>query len=265
MTRVGYGYGGSMRVRAPRGTYRPHPIFVCMVGIFVATGVLAWREVGNDTLNLFLFVVFGWLVSVCLHEYAHALVGLRSGDHNVIDRGYLQLNPVKYAHPLLTFVLPVVFIIFAGFGLPGGAVLIDHSQVRRRWQETAISLAGPAVNLLFCLGLILPFTIGADLTAHLVFWSAMALLAYFQVAVLLLNLLPIPGLDGGNALFPWLSYTGRRAFDAVRPYGFLIIIVLLWRGPVHDAFFTLVYRLLDLGGVGQGIVGLGSYIFQFWR
>jgi Zn-dependent protease len=262
---MGYLYGDGVRIRAPRGTYRPHPIFLCMVGIFVATGVLAWQEVGNDRFNVFLFVVFGWLVSVCLHEYAHALVGLHAGDRDVIHRGYLQLNPLKYAHPLLTFVLPVVFIVFAGFGLPGGAVLIDRSQVRRRWQESAISLAGPAVNLLFSVGLMLPFVIGVDPIAHPVFWSAVALLAYFQVAVLLLNLLPVPGLDGGNALFPWLSYDWKRGFNAVRPYGFLIIVVLLWRGPVHDAFFTLVDKVLHLGNVDQGLIALGYAIFQFWR
>lgn len=260
-----YLYDDGVRQRVPRGAYRPHPIFICMVGIFVASGVLAWKEIGNDRLNVFLFVVFGWLVSVCLHEYAHALVGLHSGDRDVIYRGYLSLNPMKYAHPLLTFVLPVVFILFAGFGLPGGAVLIDHSQVRRRWQETAISLAGPAVNLLFAVGLMLPFTFGVDELAHPLFWSAVALLAYFQVAVLLLNLLPVPGLDGGNAWFPWLSYDWKRGFNAVRPYGFLIIIVLLYRGPVHDAFFTLVDKVIDLFGMNRILISIGYSILQFWK
>ncbi len=261
---MGYLYGDSVAMRAPRGTYRPSPIFVAMAGVFVATGVLLWQRIGNDTLNVFLFVLFGWLVSVCLHEYAHALVGLHSGDRAVIDRGYLQLNPLRYAHPVLTFLIPILFIIFAGFALPGGAVLIDHSQVRRRWQETAISLAGPAVNLLWCVALMVPFVMGVDEGAHLAFWSALALLAYFQVAVLLLNLLPVPGLDGGNAWFPWLSYDWKRAFNAVRPYGFLILIVLLYRGPVHDGFFDLVNGLLHLGKVDDGLISYGFHLFRFW-
>src|SRR5690242_7277533 len=134
---MGYLYGDSVAIRAPRGTYRPSPIFVAMVGIFAGTGVLLWQRIGNETLNVFLFIVFGWLVSVCLHEYAHALVGLRAGDRAVIERGYLQLNPLRYAHPIMTFLVPIIFILLAVFALPGGAVLIDHSQVRRRWQETA--------------------------------------------------------------------------------------------------------------------------------
>src|SRR5262245_22668469 len=101
---MSYRYGDSMGTGAPRGTDRPHPIFLCMVGVFVASGVLLWKDAGNDSLNVFLFVVFGWLVSVCVHEYAHALVGLRAGDRDVIYRGYLRLDPRKYAHPLLTFV-----------------------------------------------------------------------------------------------------------------------------------------------------------------
>ena len=262
---MSYSYGDSMAMRAPKGTYRPHPIFLAMVGVFVATGVLLWQAVGNDSFNVFFFVVSGWLVSVCLHEYAHALVGLRAGDRDVIYRGYLRLDPRKYAHPLLTFVLPVIFILFAGFGLPGGAVLIDHSQVRHRWQETAISLAGPAVNLVWAVGLMLPFAFGVDVLAHPVFWSAVALLAYFQVVVMLLNLLPVPGLDGGNALFPWLSYDWKRGFNAVRPYGFLIIIVLLYRGPIHDVFFTIANKVFDLFGVDPFLYAIGYSYLQFWR
>ena len=49
----------------------------------------------------------GWLVSLCLHEYAHALVAYRAGDLGVAERGYLTLNPLKYTHPLLSIVLPV--------------------------------------------------------------------------------------------------------------------------------------------------------------
>ena len=89
---------------------------------------------------MFLFVVFGWLLSLCLHEYAHALVGYRGGDYGVIHRGYLQLNPLKYTNAVLSIVLPIVFIIFGGIALPGGAVLIDHHRLRsKRWDTASAS------------------------------------------------------------------------------------------------------------------------------
>ena len=60
---------------------------------------------------MLLFVVAGWLVSLSLHEYAHALVAYRAGDRGVAERGYLTLNPLKYTHPVLSIVLPVVFLL----------------------------------------------------------------------------------------------------------------------------------------------------------
>ncbi len=87
--------------------------------------------------DVFLFVMAGWLVSLCLHEYAHALVAATwAATTSVADRGYLTLNPLKYTHPVLSIVLPVVFLLLGGIGLPGGAVWIDHRHIRGRWSWT---------------------------------------------------------------------------------------------------------------------------------
>ena len=71
---------------------------------------------------MFVFVVFGWLVSLCLHEFGHAYTAWRYGDQDVEVRGYLTLNPLKYANPLLSLGVPLLFIALGGIGLPGGAV-----------------------------------------------------------------------------------------------------------------------------------------------
>ncbi|HEY2793096.1 MAG TPA: site-2 protease family protein, partial [Micromonosporaceae bacterium] len=154
-----------------RGSMRPSPVFIGILALFVVGGVLAWSDLGSPGFDVFLFVVGGWLVSLCLHEFAHALVAYRSGDTGVVDRGYLQLNPLKYAHWLLSIALPLLFIIAGGIALPGGAVMIDHGRIRSKARDTAVSLAGPAVNLVFAGLLALPFAVGVDLAAHAVFWS----------------------------------------------------------------------------------------------
>ena len=59
---------------------------------------------------MFIFVIAGWIVSLCLHEFGHAFTAWRFGDHDVAVRGYLTLNPLKYSNPLLSLVLPVLFI-----------------------------------------------------------------------------------------------------------------------------------------------------------
>ena len=71
---------------------------------------------------IFLSVLVGWIGSVMLHEYSHARVALAGGDTSVIDKGYLSMNPMRYLHPMTSFVIPVIIMAIGGIPLPGGAV-----------------------------------------------------------------------------------------------------------------------------------------------
>src|ERR1043166_117617 len=82
-----------VRLAVPRGTFRPSAIFLTFVALFVATGALAWLDKGSPTFNVFVFVIMGWMISLCLHEFGHALVALRAGDPGGIARGHLPLHP----------------------------------------------------------------------------------------------------------------------------------------------------------------------------
>ncbi len=73
-------------------------------------------------LTTFLIVLAGWIFSLSLHEFAHALVAYYGGDKTVKDKGYLTFNPLKYTHPMLSIVFPIIFLMMGGIGLPGGAV-----------------------------------------------------------------------------------------------------------------------------------------------
>src|SRR5512142_224535 len=107
----------------------------------------------------FLIVLIGWIFSLCLHEFSHALVAYYGGDYTVREKGYLTFNPLKYTHPVYSIVLPLLFVLMGGIGLPGGAVYIERWRLRSRLWATAVSLAGPAANLLIAivLGLVLRF------------------------------------------------------------------------------------------------------------
>jgi Zn-dependent protease len=250
----------------PRNAFRPSAVFLGLVAACAAGGVMLWQGFGNATVNVFLFVVAGWLVSLSLHEYAHALFGYRAGDHGVVAKGYLTLNPLKYTHPLLSFVLPVVFLLLGGIGLPGGAVWIDRHAVRTRLADSLISAAGPAVNVAFTILLALPFIFGVDgLGAHAQFWAALAFLGFLQLTASALNLLPIPGLDGGNALRPWLSHDWGRRFDVMAPYGMLLLIALLFEPRVNRIFFDVVFTITDLIGIPTYLVAAGRDLLLFWR
>src|ERR1700722_6329626 len=97
----------------PHRAVRPSPVFLAVIAVAAVGGVLSW----NDSLSLqlgqfgvFLLVAGGWVVSLCLHEFAHAYAAYRAGDREVEAAGYLTLNPFKYAHPVLSILLPLIFI-----------------------------------------------------------------------------------------------------------------------------------------------------------
>ena len=174
-------------------------------------------------------MVSGWLVSLCLHEYAHARTALHGGDITVGAKGYLTLNPLKYTHALLSIVLPVVFVIMGGIGLPGGAVFIERGRIRGRWRHSLISAAGPLTNVLFA-----ALLHGAVLAAAPPdgvpdrFRFALAFLALLQVTAAILNFLPVPGLDGYGVIEPWLSHELRRQVEPFAPFGLLAVFGVLW-------------------------------------
>ena len=84
----------------------------------------------------FVIVTILWVFSVCLHEFGHAWVADKGGDHTVREKGYLTMNPLQYTDPLFSLVLPVVFLLMGGIGLPGGAVYINHQLLRSRGWDT---------------------------------------------------------------------------------------------------------------------------------
>jgi len=258
------GSGDDLVVGVPRDAFRPSVLFLCLVTLTGTTGAMLWVGYGNVRLNAFGFVICGWLVSLCLHEYAHALVAYRAGDIGVAERGYLTLNPLRYSHPLLSIVLPVVVVVLGGIGLPGGAVWVDRHQIPGRLRHTLVSAAGPATNVIFAIGLSLPFALGWADSRRGDFWAALALLAFLQVTASLLNLLPVPGLDGGNIIQPWLSEQWRRGYDLMAPYGFILLFALLVDGRVNRWFFTLVFAVADLIGLPPERYAEGLDLIRFW-
>jgi Zn-dependent protease len=262
---MSYRAGRRLAIGVPRGASRPSPIFLCIVVLFALSAWMTWSGFGSVRLDVFLFVVSGWVLSLCLHEFAHALTAYRSGDAGVAERGYLTLNPLKYTHWLLSLAAPLFFLIIGGIGLPGGAVWVDHTWIRGRLKESLISLAGPGTNVVLTGVLVVPFAFGVDEVNHFEFWSAWAFLAWLQLTSSLLNLIPIPGVDGGNALRPWLNRDWRRGFDAVAPYGMLLFLALLWQPSINRVFFDVIDSLSNLIGLPSGLADFGRSEFMFWR
>lgn len=248
---------------------RPHSerkisvIFWVLLAVLATSGWALWAKWGNPRFGVFLFVIAGWLVSLCLHEYAHARTALHGGDISVGAKGYLTLNPLKYTHPIYSFVMPVVFLLLGGIAMPGGAVYIEHGRIRGKWKHSAISAAGPAVNLAFALVLLLVVGQVGGNTTHVAFFSALGYLAMLQVMAGILNLVPIPGMDGYGIIEPWMSYANRRAFANIAPYGMMILFLLLWNPTINDWFFnTVIYGVLSHFGYSSWFAQNGMAAFR---
>jgi Zn-dependent protease len=245
---------------------RVSPIFLAIAAVMAVSGWAVWRGFASDKgFAVFLFVVSGWVVSLCLHEYAHARTALHSGDHTIAGKGYLTLNPAKYTHAVLSVVLPVIFVIMGGIGLPGGAVFIERGRIRGRWRHSLISAAGPLVNVAFAVLLMLPFALGGTDDWPPDFLAALAFFASLQVTAALLNLLPVPGLDGYGIIEPWLSYDIRRQVEPFAPFGLLAVFGVLQIPSANDRFFRLVYDVTDWFGVQGWYVNIGYQLFRFWK
>jgi Zn-dependent protease len=210
---------------------------------------------------IFVVVLGGWLVTLCLHEFGHAVTALMGGDTSVRDRGYLTLNPMRYSNFAMTFVVPLIILAVGGFPLPGGAVLIEHGRIRSRLARSAVSLAGPAVNVV-C-GVLLA-VVSSTMSSPLGF--ALAFLALLQFIVAILNLLPIPGLDGWGALTPFLSAKTQAAVRPFAPWAPVVLIVVLISMPqVAQPLWDASYWVFELAGGDNLRASLGASLFQFWR
>ena len=211
----------------------------------------------------FIVVLVGWVFSLCLHEFSHALVAYYGGDTTVREKGYLTFNPLKYTHPVYSLLLPLLFLMLGGIGLPGGAVYIETWRLRSRGWMTAVSLAGPTANLLLAivLGVILHF---APVTNSGI-WPGLGFLAFLQVSALVLNLIPVPPFDGFGAIEPYLPVNLRTNLVQTRGMLSFAVFFLLWYVPfINNAFWSLVFTLAQLTGVPLQLAQLGLSGFQFW-
>ena len=212
----------------------------------------------------FAIVLFGWIFSLCLHEFSHALVAYYGGDYTVREKGYLTFNPLKYTHPLFSIFLPLLFLVMGGIGLPGGAVYIERWRIRNRFVLSLMSLAGPLSNLLVAiiLGLILRFSPSIDESLL----PGLSFLLVLQVSAVLFNSIPLPPFDGYNVLEPFLPEVIRVQMDRFRDIAIWVILLLFWFVPaVSNSFWETVYTVSTALGVDWGWVIAGLERFRFWE
>lgn len=189
------------------------------------------------------------VVSLTIHEFAHALVAISLGDTTPLQDGRLTLNPLKHID-LVGFIM----LVIAGFGW-AKPVRIDMSKLKKpRRDEILISIAGPFANGVFALFaavvlkiIIASFVIRSQALFETVF-NIITQVAMINVALALFNLLPIPPLDGSHLISTFLRKANTNLAATYFKYGSFVLLALI----VVDLVTHI--GILPIGRVTQAIV-----------
>ena len=198
---------------------------------------------------LFFILVPVLLYSIIAHEMAHGWIALLFGDNTAKNSGRLSFNPKPHLDPMGTLAL---FLVGFGWAKPVPVNYRNLSNSRRA--IIAVSLAGCGTNILIATVALFLLQFHAFNSNH---FLASALIIAAQINIILgsFNLIPIPPLDGSRVLMAFLPSNARYKLARLEPYGFFIIIILLWAGVLRPVI-TFVQSL---------IIGLISILLSFVR
>ncbi len=188
-------------------------------------------EITSDKIIL---IAFFLLVGFPVHEFAHAFVAYRLGDGTAKLFGRLSLNPAVHFDPFGGLML-VVSVLAGGIAFGWAKPTpVNPSNLRdRRNGEVLVSLAGPASNLVMAaiMAVIVRILIATDVTVPVIVGTVLVSFVFYNIALAIFNLIPIPPLDGSAILFRFLDpRTAWRTRAILNQYGFVILIVFILVG-----------------------------------
>ncbi len=177
------------------------------------------------------------IFAITVHEAAHGWIAAKLGDRTAELQGRLTLNPIKHIDPIGTIVLPLVLLILGGviFGWAKPVPINPNNFKNPRKDMAKVAIAGPASNFLMAIGWAILLKIGTLLTADMpsiglfLIYSGMAGIS-INLVLLVLNLIPIPPLDGSRVVSAFLPPKLAYQYNLIEPYGFLILLGMIFLG-----------------------------------
>jgi len=213
-----------------------------------------------STVQFAAIAILPLLFGITLHEVAHGWAAKRLGDKTALMMGRLTLNPLKHIDPVGTILVPGLMM------LAGGAIFGWAKPVPVTWQNlrnpkrdmALVALAGPMANLGMAFIWALIARLGILLSAVSP-WASVPMILMGKVGIVLnlvlmvLNLLPLPPLDGGRIMTSLLPGPLSYRFSRIEPYGFFILIALLMTGVLWKLLGPPVSVLEDLFSLVAGV------------
>ncbi|NMF89249.1 site-2 protease family protein [Aromatoleum petrolei] len=191
------------------------------------------------------------LLAITLHEAAHGYVARHFGDPTAELEGRITLNPFKHIDPVGTVIVPGAILALSSLLGSGGMLFgwakpvpVNFNRLRRPKADMLwVAAAGPFMNFLMALGWALLLKFGMS-DPHGMYAEPMREMGMAGIQInsvlMLLNLLPIPPLDGGRIVVSLLPHRLAWKFARIEPYGFPILLVLLFTGILGQILWPLI-------------------------
>jgi Zn-dependent protease len=193
--------------------------------------------------GLFLILAVLLLYSIIAHEVAHGWVAYIFGDDTAMRYGRLTFNPLPHIDPLGALML---FLVGFGWAKP---VPVDYMGLKnKRFGLFCVALAGCLTNILIATIAIFFVQFGL-VNDHSVLSLMLPIVIRINIILGAFNLIPIPPLDGSKILMSFLPAGAQQKFARLEPYGFFILIALLFTGllnPVINFMQSLIYSLIAM-------------------
>lgn len=198
-------------------------------------------------LHILLLSIIPILFAIILHEVAHGYAAKLRGDYTAALLGRLSLNPIKHIDPIGTVLVPCILFFFSGF-IFGWAkpVPIDWRNLKNPRRDMAIvAIAGPLANFLMaiCWGIVAKIAVSINSTPNInnIFYMMGNIGIWINILLMVLNLLPIPPLDGGHIVSSFLPSHVALKYNQLERWGLIILLVLIFL-PIkgNSLLFTIL-------------------------
>jgi Zn-dependent protease len=199
------------------------------------------------------------LLGITVHEVAHGWVASKLGDKTAMMLGRLTLNPLKHVDPMGTILIPGLLLLLQagfifGYAKPVPIAWRNLGQPKR--DMAIVAGAGPLANLCMAMGWALLVRAGllmGETGMALVYMGVAGI--FINTVLMVLNLLPLPPLDGGRVMTSLLPGPMAYRFSRIEPYGFMILIVLLVTGVLGKILLPVITVIMGALAMLTGLSG----------
>jgi Zn-dependent protease len=198
-------------------------------------------------MSLAIFTVIIFIFSAVVHEYMHGWAADEQGDPTPRMLGRLTLNPIAHLDPWGSFLVPIILYFASGGSFVFGyAKPVPYNPLAlrdRKYGSAKVAMAGPAVNLLMALAFAMVFRFvpfGNEMLK-----GAFALIIQVNLVLAVINMIPLPGLDGSKVLMPFMPLSWQNFYHRLEQQSMLLVFLLIMLiFPFLAVIIDFLFKLL---------------------